>query len=48
MSYAVGRHKSGYVQQSMKIRSKSETDTDIAEMIWCFFTKGCLVSEEWS
>ena len=29
----MGRHKSGYVQQSMKVRSRPENDTDIAEMI---------------
>ena len=31
----MGRHKSGYVQQNVKIRSRSENDTDIAEMIMC-------------
>ena len=30
---SVGRHKFGDVQQSMIIRSRSEKDTDIAEMI---------------
>lgn len=30
---ALDKHKFGYVQQSLKIRSKSENDTDIAEMI---------------
>ena len=29
---ALGKHKSGYVQQSGKTRSRSENDTDTAEM----------------
>ena len=50
---ALGKHKSGYVQQSVKTRSRSENDTDTAEMVLCckfvscFFTKGCLVYEKW-
>ena len=30
---ALGKHKSGYVQQSLKTRSRSENDTDTAEII---------------
>ena len=30
---AVGRHIFGYVQWSMKSKSRSENDTDIAEMM---------------
>ena len=30
----MGTHKSGYVQQSVKIRSRLENNTDIAEMIY--------------
>ena len=30
---AVGKHKSGCVQQSVKIKSRSENDTDIVEMM---------------
>ena len=29
----MGKHKSGYVQQSVKIRSRSENDTDIVQMM---------------
>ena len=32
----VGIHKPGYVHESVKIRPRSENDTDIAEMLlWC-------------
>ena len=30
----MGRHKFCYVQWSVKIRSRSENDTDIAEMMY--------------
>ena len=30
----MGRHKFGYVQWSIKIRSRSENDTDNAEMVY--------------
>ena len=49
---ALGRHKSGNVQDSMKTRSRSENDTDTAEMMFrwkfvsSFFVKGCLVCEK--
>ena len=33
---AVGKHKSGYVQQSVKIKSRSENNTDIVEMMLCY------------
>ena len=29
----LGKHKSGYVQQSVKTRLRSETNNDIAEMM---------------
>ena len=49
----LGKHKSGYVQHSVKTRSRSENDTDTVEMMLCckfmssFFTKD-LVCEKWS
>ena len=30
---ALGKHKSGYVQQSVETSSRSENDTDTAEMM---------------
>ena len=50
----LGKHKSGYVQQSVETRPRSENDIDTAEMmLWCnfvsgFFTNGYLVCEKWS
>ena len=47
--HALGKHKSGYVQQNVKTRSKSENNTDTAEMmllctgkfVSSFFTTDC-------
>ena len=44
----MGSHKFCYVQQSIKSRSGSANNTDVAEMLQGFITKGQIAPERWS